>query len=299
MASKAIKEALQPSKQTEVAKEKSPAKNMLEEIAKMQVAIKKALPPGLSPERFQRVVLSAFSSNPKLQNCSVNSFLAAMMQSAQLGLEPNTPLGQAYLIPYETKYGWVVQFQIGYKGLIDLALKSGQIKTIYAHTVYENDVIDVAYGIDLYLKHKPCIDGGRGKPRGYYAVYHTVNGGYSFEYMSKAEVESFAQTKSKAYNSGPWKTDFDAMAKKTVVKKLLKYAPLASETQRALTADETIKTYTDGDIDMLDKPNEENYIDVEEAVVDEETGEVIEGQSAMQEATATVDKPMRGQLGFR
>lgn len=95
----------------------------------------KALPSVITPERFTRMVLTALSSTPKLQTCTPQSFLGAMMQAAQLGVEPNTPLGQAYLIPY----GNVCQFQLGYKGLMDLAYRSGEVSSIQAHEVHEND----------------------------------------------------------------------------------------------------------------------------------------------------------------
>ena len=94
-------------------------------IRSMGPEIKKALPSVITPERFTRMVFTALSSNPTLQECTPQSFLGAMMQSAQLGLEPNTPIGQAYLIPYRNHGRQECQFQLGYKGLIDLAYRSG------------------------------------------------------------------------------------------------------------------------------------------------------------------------------
>ena len=125
-------------------------------IKVMEPEIKKALPSVITPERFTRMVLSALSSNPKLAVCTPQSFLGAMMTAAQLGLEPNTPLGQAYLIPYKNKGTDEVQFQIGYKGLLDLAYRSGQVSTVQAHTVYENDQFDYQYGLDPKLEHVPA-----------------------------------------------------------------------------------------------------------------------------------------------
>ncbi len=101
----------------------------------MQSQFAKALPSVMTPERFTRIVLTAIRNNQKLAQCDKGSFFAAVMSSAQLGLEPNTPLGQAYLIPY----GNECQFQIGYKGLIDLAYRSGEVSIIQAQTVYEKD----------------------------------------------------------------------------------------------------------------------------------------------------------------
>lgn len=218
-------------------------------ITAMEPQIRKALPSVITPERFTRMVLTALSSTPKLQTCTPQSFLGAMMQAAQLGVEPNTPLGQAYLIPY----GNVCQFQLGYKGLMDLAYRSGEVSSIQAHEVHENDVFEYEYGLDPKLKHVPAQK-DRGNVIMYYAVLKLKNGGIGFEVMSREDVEKFAMKKSKAYRNGPWQTDFDEMAKKTVLKKVLKYAPLKTEFARAVATDETVKsTLSDH---MADEPNE-------------------------------------------
>ena len=117
-------------------------KSMQAYIKSMEGEIKKALPSVITPERFTRMVLSAISVNPKLASCTPKSFLGAMMSAAQLGLEPNTPLGQAYLIPYNNKGTLEVQFQIGYKGLLDLAYRSGEVEIIQANIFYENDTFE-------------------------------------------------------------------------------------------------------------------------------------------------------------
>lgn len=218
-------------------------------ITAMEPQIRKALPSVITPERFTRMVLTALSSTPKLQTCTPQSFLGAMMQAAQLGVEPNTPLGQAYLIPY----GNVCQFQLGYKGLMDLAYRSGEVSSIQAHEVHENDTFEYEYGLEPKLKHVPAVK-DRGNVIMYYAVLKLKNGGIGFEVMSREDVEKFAMKKSKAYRSGPWQTDFDEMAKKTVLKKVLKYAPLKTEFARAVATDETVKsTLSDH---MADEPNE-------------------------------------------
>ena len=218
-------------------------------ITAMEPQIRKALPSVITPERFTRMVLTALSSTPKLQTCTPQSFLGAMMQAAQLGVEPNTPLGQAYLIPY----GNVCQFQLGYKGLMDLAYRSGEVSSIQAHEVHENDTFEYEYGLEPKLKHVPAVK-DRGNVIMYYAVLKLKNGGIGFEVMSREDVEKFAMKKSKAYRNGPWQTDFDEMAKKTVLKKVLKYAPLKTEFARAVATDETVKsTLSDH---MADEPNE-------------------------------------------
>lgn len=245
-------------------------------IKAMEPEIKKALPSVITPERFTRMVFTALSSTPKLQQCTPQSFLGAMMQAAQLGLEPNTPIGQAYLIPY----GNVCQFQLGYKGLLDLAYRSGVIKDIQAHEVHENDEFEYELGLEPKLKHIPAKN-NRGTVTMYYAVWHTKTGGYGFEVMSKDDVLEFAQKKSKSFRKDPWQTDFDAMAKKTVLKQALKYAPIATDFVKAVATDETVKSHITEN--MEDEPDETLTIDAEAVSsgdtvpqnVDPETGEVI------------------------
>lgn len=262
---------------TNQVKKASPSKGMEQLLTKMGGQIQKALPSMVSSERFQRVALTAFSNNTKLQQCDPMSFIAAMMQSAQLGLEPNTSLGQAYLIPY----GKQVQFQIGYKGLLELAQRSGKIKTLYAHEVRENDTFDIDYGLNQTLTHKPLLKGDRGEVIGYYAVYHLDTAGNSFIFMTKDEVLEHAKRFSKTYNSGPWQTDFDAMAKKTVIKQLLKYAPLSIELQKATSMDETVKTEISDDMSLV----KDEGIEAEFTELTDEGAEVenqqIEGQQVM------------------
>lgn len=249
---------------------KKQSKTIKEYISVMSGEIAKALPSVMTPERFTRIALSAVSNNAKLASCTPQSFLAAMMNAAQLGLEPNTPLGQAYLIPY----GGVCQFQIGYKGLIDLAYRSGEVKMIDAQVVYENDEFEYELGMDPVLKHKPART-NRGKPIYYYATFKLVNGGQGFQVMSYEDVLDHAKKYSKSFSSGPWKTNFDEMAKKTVLKKLLKYAPLKTEFVKQVNTDESIKTTIEED--MTEVPNE--FFDAEyqeQPGEDPVTGEIKE-----------------------
>ncbi len=225
--------------------------------------IKRALPSVLTPERFSRIALSALNNTPALQQCSPMSFIAALLNAAQLGLEPNTPLGQAYLIPYKNKGRIECQFIIGYKGMIDLAYRNGQMQTIQAQVVYENDHFEYEFGLEPKLIHRPAFD-ERGEMRYFYGLFRTVNGGFGFSVMSKAEMDQYAKTYSKAYESGfsPWKTSYEEMAKKTVIKQALKYAPIKTDFQRAMSSDETIKSQLAED--MLIIPNEVEYLQEEE-----------------------------------
>lgn len=211
-------------------------------VRAMMPEIRKALPSVITPERFTRIALSALNNTPALQKCTPISFLAALMNAAQLGLEPNTPLGQAYLIPYKNKGTMECQFQVGYKGLIDLAYRNGQMQTIQAQAVYENDFFEYEYGLEPRLVHRPAYT-DRGEIVYFYGIFRTVNGGFGFSVMSKADMDLYARTYSKAYDSSysPWKTSYEEMAKKTVIKQALKYAPIRTDFQRALSLDETIK----------------------------------------------------------
>lgn len=216
-------------------------KTMKDYIRSMSGEIAKALPSVMTPERFTRITLSALSATPELQNTTPQSFLGAMMAAAQLGLEPNTSLGQAYLIPYKNKGVLECQFQLGYRGMIDLAYRSGEVDIIQAHEVCENDTFEFEFGLEPKLRHVPARE-NRGKPISYYAVFKTQGGGYGFEVMSIEDIRSHAQKFSKSFGSqySPWNNNFDEMAKKTVLKRVLKYAPLKSDFARAVAADSTI-----------------------------------------------------------
>lgn len=252
-----------------VARQKGAPKTMQDYIKSMQSEIAKALPTVITPERFTRIVLSALSTNPQLAECTPKSFLGAMMTAAQLGMEANTPLGQAYLIPYRNKGVLECQFQLGYKGLIDLAYRSGAVSIVQAHTVYQNDVFEYELGLDPKLKHIPA-KGDRGAPIYFYAMFKTKDGGFGFEVADVDEITAFAQRFSKAYKFGPWQTNFEEMAKKTCLKRALKYAPLKSDFVRGIVQDETIKTELSGD--MYAVPDE--TITAEFTVIsDEETPE--------------------------
>jgi recombination protein RecT len=232
-------------------------------IKTMKGEIEKALPTVMTPDRFTRIVMTAISSNPKLAETTPSSFLGAMMTAAQLGVEPNTPLGQAYLIPFFNSKKGVLecQFQLGYKGLIDLAYRSGQVSLIQAHVVYENDEFEFELGLDPKLKHIPTRGTKKGDPIWVYGMFKTKDGGYGFEVMSVEDVREIEKANRKGNNgmSNIWVKHFDAMAKKTVLKQALKYAPMKSEFLRGIALDESIKNEVAAD--MNEVPTE--YIEPE------------------------------------
>ena len=253
---------------TSVTQQKKP-QTLQDYVQRMSGQIKMALPANLTPDRFQRIVLSAISSNTKLQECSPQSFLGAMMTAAQLGVEPNTPLGQGYLIPRNSKNGMECTFQLGYKGLIDLAYRSGNIANIGAFTVHQNDEFHVQFGLNPDIKHVPAMT-NKGDPIAFYAYYKTKDGGFGFDVMSVEDVRAHARQFSEAVKRGwssPWDTNFEEMAKKTVLKKVLKYAPLSTEVASKIGMDETVHDTISAS--MTDEPIA--YAEY----VDADTGEIL------------------------
>lgn len=266
-------------------------------IQKSMTQISKALPSTITPERFARMATTAVTLNPDLGRCTPASFIGAMLTAAQLGLEPNTPLGQAYLIPYNNyKTGQKeAQFQLGYRGMIELAHRSGEFKSIEAHVVYENDEFEYELGLEPKLRHKPAM-ANRGKPVWVYAVYKLQSGGYGFEVMSKADLDEHRKKYSKA-KSSPWDSSWEGMAKKTVIKQALKYAPLKSEFIRQTTNEDVTLNFNetfDDPVDAVMSDESTRYVDAEDVEVVEETGEVFDRSKATEDpfvaATAEAKK---------
>jgi len=201
-------------------------------LKRLAPQLERALPKHMTVDRFARVALTEFRKTPALAKCSSESFMAALMMGAQLGLEPGNSLGHCYLIPY----GNTCQFILGYRGMIELARRSAQIVSIQAHEVYENDEFIFEYGLEEKLIHRPNL-GDRGEVKLFYAIAKLVGGGYQIDMMTKHDVEN-VRKRSKAGNSGPWITDYNEMAKKTVVRRLFKMLPISIEYQKAASMDE-------------------------------------------------------------
>ena len=194
---------------------------------KMLAAIAEVVPHHVTPERMIKVGLMALSKTPKLAECSRDSFLQAMMDCSSLGLEPDGR--RCHLIPY----GSTCQLIIDYKGLIELAKRSGEIATWKAETVKENDSFKWING---EIEHEIDFRTDRGPLQCVYSIARTKDGDVDTEVMTLAEVESIRK-RSKAGNSGPWKTDFEEMAKKTVIRRHSKRRTLSPEFQMALEKD--------------------------------------------------------------
>jgi len=214
-------------------------------LKSMKSEIANALPKHITPERMMRIAQSAYSRNLKLKECDAMTIIAGIMQASQMGLEIDTPLGHSYLIPFRNnKTGKMeAQFQTGYRGELALAYRTNEYKMIAAYCVYTNDTFEYELGMEQKLIHKPAMS-PEGQPTFYYAIYKTISGGQGFEVMSTSQVDAHAKKFSMAYQKGwssPWKSDFDAMAKKTVLKKLLSYAPKSIEYEKNFAQDGSVK----------------------------------------------------------
>ncbi|MCT9090609.1 recombinase RecT [Streptomyces sp. ASQP_92] len=244
----------------------APQPNLVQFVQSMRGEIARALPAHVAnPERIARIALTELRRVEHLAECTQESFGGALMTCAQLGLEPGGALGEAYLLPFWSKKAraYEVQLVIGYQGMIRLFWQHPAAAGLAAHTVHENDDFEFEYGLAPVLRHKPARS-NRGRPTDYYAVATMANGGSAFVVMSVEDVEAIRQ-RSKARDSGPWSTDYDAMARKTVIRQLFKILPKSSELARAVAHDEGVRRDTTPE--GLDVPPD--YIE----------GEVVEQQS--------------------
>lgn len=230
----------------------NPSQTIAAYLKKMESQIAEAMPKHMNIERLSRIALTTIRTNPKLLECSIPSLMAAVMQSAQLGLEPGL-IGHCYIIPY----GKEATFIIGYKGMIDLARRSGNIQSIAAHEVYENDFIELTYGLEENLRHVPWFlrkdekPTESGKVIGAYMVAKFNDGGHFIHYMPISEIEAHRK-RSKASNNGPWVTDYTEMCKKTVVRSGWKWLPISVEIASAVTQDESVRKDITPDDSFID-----------------------------------------------
>lgn len=240
----------------------------------MRAQIAQALPKHITPERIIQMSTTLITRNPKIAECSATSIVGAVMEASILGFRPVAALGQCYFVPY----GGHVQFQVGYKGWIDLARRSGQIKTLYAYVVREGDEFQYELGLEPVLKHIPKA-APSARMTHVYAVAHYLQGGHSFVVLTREEVEKrrMRNNSQKAAPSGAWATDYEEMAKAKAIKALAKYMPLSDENmQQAAVADDGIIDVTkaatnDGsgiDMDGVEYEPEENEFD--DAQIDQE-----------------------------
>jgi recombination protein RecT len=284
---------------TAVAEKKTPVDKVAALLASpsMQSQIKAALPRHMTPERLARIVTTEIRKLPKLAECTPVSFFGAVIQCAQLGLEPGNALGHAYILPYEKRAKVGGQWQtvateaqliIGYRGMIDLARRSGQIVSIDARAVYEGDKFECRLGLDPHIEHEPDWNNPNrtdaGQLRFVYAVAKLKDGGIQFDVMSRTEIEAIRE-RSKSKDKGPWVTDFTAMALKTVVRRLFKFLPVSIEMQTAVGLDERAEAgLTQDNAAVIDG----TFTTVDEdGVIDQSTGEITDQRAQQAEMTVS------------
>lgn len=261
----------------------------------MQAQIKAALPRHMTPERLARIVTTEIRKTPKLAECTPVSFFGAVIQCAQLGLEPGNALGHAYILPYDksvkTDTGWKkvpeAQLIIGYRGMIDLARRSGQIISIDARAVYEGDKFECRLGLDPHIEHEPDWTNANradaAKLQFVYAVAKLKDGGIQFDVMSRAEIDGI-RARSKAASNGPWVTDYSAMALKTVVRRLFKFLPVSIEIQMAVGLDERAEAGLSQDNGAIIDGQFTTVSDDAEGI-DQSTGEITDQRAQQAENT--------------
>lgn len=190
----------------------------------------------ISTDRIRKIVVGAIANDRKLAECTPESIWLAVHKSIQLGLEPCSPLGHAYLVPFKNKGVMEATLIVGYKGLIALARNSGEIETVTVRTVREGDHFRVKYGLHDDIEHVPSLD-MKGKPTHYYAIIRYKGGGSTWEVLTLEQVNA-VRARSRASDNGPWVTDFDAMAGKTAVKRAMRTAPLSVSLADAIATDD-------------------------------------------------------------
>ncbi|QIN94365.1 RecT-like DNA pairing protein [Arthrobacter phage Abba] len=256
-----------------VANQQAQPKGVEETLRDLAPQFQMAMPKGAEAMQLVRDAITVVRQTPRLLEVDKTSLLGSLMTCAQLGLRPGIgALGHAWIIPFKGQ----AQFILGYQGMIELANRAGEIEGLVARTVHERDVFDIDYGSDT-LVHKPNMKGDRGDVIGYYAKFYRKGSNRpTFEFMTlsdmKAHRDQFAMAKNRQGQIiGPWRDHFDAMGLKTVVRKVMKWAPRSTQIQTALIADETVRLdYTpDADVAQVTKGVPFDQRGVEHAAVDD------------------------------
>jgi recombination protein RecT len=229
------------------------ARTVLDLIERMKPELAKVLPAAITPERLARVFTTEVRRTPKLLECSPESMLGALMLSAQLGLEPG-PLGHVYLVPFKGE----VVFIVGYRGMIDLAYRSGEVKSVESAVVREGDAFEWRKGSRAFLDYTPAGAPGERERTHVYALAKLRSGGVVFEVLFPDQVEARRQRSPAARaDSGPWLTDTDAMWRKSAVRALSPVLPQSALFGRALDVDELPVVEVDADFEPVSEASDE------------------------------------------
>jgi len=223
-------------------KESGPVVNFKTLLEGKRDQLAQLVPKHLTVERLMKVAVGALMKSPNLQKCTPTSLMNCFIGAAEVGLEPGGVLGHAYLVPY----GDTATFIIGYRGLIELMRRSGELASIRCVVVHEKDTFKLTEGIEQTIKHEPFLAGDAGPLKFVYCVAKLKDGSVQVELMTRHQIEEIRK-RSRAGQSGPWVTDFEEMAKKTVLRRAAKYLPVASERfQKAIEIDDG--DYVDGEV---------------------------------------------------
>lgn len=280
--------------------QKQKAQSLGDMLEKMKPQIAASLPANMKPERMVRIALNAAQNTPKLLDASRASFFSALLRAAQLGLEPDGLLGQAYLLPFDKNTRgadgkWQkethVQLIVGYKGLLDLARRSGEITNIIAKEVCQNDDFAIAWHMEVPFHHTQALS-NRGAVIGFWAMARFKDGGFHFDYMSVEEVNAIrdaSQGFKASPDKSPWTTHYVEMGKKTAIRRIAKYLPMSVQREAAMAdAVESGKNVeiVDGDYEIVPeaKPEIDALAELDnkaqkEAPFDPETGEILEHEA--------------------
>jgi recombination protein RecT len=230
-----------------------PQDRLKDMLMKSWPRIKAVIGNNMSGERLYQLCVSTINKEPKLAECSPESVLSCFMKCSALGLEPSAVdgLGRAYILPFGNKNSRTGEkdatFIIGYKGIIDLARRSGELKSIHAQAVYQGDDFDAwedETGQHFRFHAASCADHSEKTLTDVFVNVQLVNGGFVFEHMTKQEVDQIRR-RSKSANNGPWVSDYEAMAKKTVIRRVFPNLPVSVNAASAVGADETTPDYSD------------------------------------------------------
>lgn len=273
-----------------------------------KAAIAAVLPKHMTPERMMKIALRCLRTTPKLMNCTLDSLFGAVVTASQMGLEPNTPQGHLYLIPFENRRKNITEVQVipGYKGLIDLARRSGEIVSLSARVRCAKDTWAMEWGTEEGIKHQPA-EGERGEVIGFYAVAKLRDGGTQFEYMSVPEVNRI-RDESQGYKAAlavakkyggppkhPWVDHWEQMALKTTIRRLCKYLPMSIELASAVELDGAAEggkaQGLAGVLEGVEYTVQPEDAPTDDGLYDPDTGEVAGGTGAGSTTTGPAQIP--------
>ena len=242
---------------------------------------KKNIIAGKKGQRSITAIVSAVSNNPALSDCSQSSILSAALLGESLDLSPSPQLAQYYIVPFNTKIGKVAQFQLGYKGYIQLAIRSGQYKKLNVLAIKEGELIrydPLNEEIEVRLINDELAR-EQAKTIGYYAMFEYTNGFKKTMYWSKEKMEAHALKYSKGYQAKKgsfWEKDFDAMAYKTMLRQLIsKWGIMSIKMQMAMDGDMAVIN-EDGTKEYVDNDNGLDVVEVNAITREEASSQIIQ-----------------------